>query len=326
MNRLNGPGGARMRGSIVGQVNALLNEVSAIGESKHQAKEDIREQLSTSNVSATWHAVGKEMGIHSYNTRNHYFAVWREVLEYAKENFGVKDALLITNEQINAYMQDKINSGIKYSTFQYIAAAIEKLEVAINKFIKDHNQTEKYAIVQYDLSAIRQQAQRALERTHSDRTYENPKALVNAIQNPIHKLIAQAQLEGGFRIREINHLRLSQFSDEHKSILVQGKGGYKREIPLSESTYNALRNIVKSQPNQKLTIDDNQYRRSLKESAKTTNQSYTGSHGLRWNFAQNRMMYYLKQGYSYEASKQKTSYDMGHHRRYITDLYLALKK
>lgn len=305
-----------MHGTIKHQVYGVFMTITAFGESKHQAKEQIREKFANNSISNTWHNLGKELKIYSYRTAEQYRTVAIDLMTFVKENFKVKDIEKLTNEHVNAYLESKLQENIKYSTFQNYAAAIEKLELALNTFSKQYNKGNVY---NFDISNIRDQAQKILSRSDPHRAYENPQALINAIKNDIHKTIAQAQLEGGLRIKEINHLSLSQFNDN--SIKVKGKGGYVREIKLSETVYNNLKKIV-SDAGGKLIFDPSSYRNSLKAAAKETKQAYTGSHGLRWSYAQNRMIELQKQGRTFNEARLIVSNELGHHRIDITSHYL----
>ena len=64
------------------------------------------------------------------------------------------------------------------------------------------------------------------------------------------------------------------------------------------------------------------YREALKSAANATGQDYTGSHGLRHNFAQNHYAKILGEGRSQNAALKETSRALGHHRSEITKVYL----
>jgi len=120
-----------MRGSIVGQVQALyrLSGISQIGCSKHRAKE-----LARSSGAKTWHEIGKRLGIYSYSTADAYRDVWKQVLSFAKREFGVKDIEKLNAEIVHSFLHSKIEQSVSKRTFQQYAAAVEKLEVALNKY------------------------------------------------------------------------------------------------------------------------------------------------------------------------------------------------
>ena len=305
-----------MRGNVNYQVHKVFAEIIHFGESKHEAKEAAR-----ADGNSTWHEVGKELGIYSYATADQYRDIAKEALSYAKENYGVKDIEKLSSEHIKSYLESKIADGIKYSTFQKYAAALEKLEVALNSYAQSHNTGREY---HFDLSSVREQAREVLERTQETRAYENPKALIENIQNNDYKIIAQAQHEGGFRISELNHLSEKNFKDNNTFQVISGKGGKDREVPLSKETYQALKSLLdKADPiDGKYKFDMNDYRNALKEATERSGQEYTGSHGLRWNFAQEKFAELQREGKTYEQALQEVSRLLGHERADITEHYL----
>ena len=305
-----------MRGSIVYQVHQVFQEIIRFGESKHEAKEQAR-----SEGAKTWHEIGKNIAIYSYKTADQYRDIAKEAFRYAKEQFGVKDIEKLQSEHIQFYLESKIADGIKYSTFQKYAAALEKLEVALNSYAQSHNTGREY---HFDLSSVREQAREVLERTQETRAYENPKALIENIQNNDYKIIAQAQYEGGFRISELNHLSEKNFKEGNVFQVISGKGGKDREVPLSKETYQALKSLLdKADPaDGKYKFDMNDYRNTLKEAADRSGQEYTGSHGLRWNFAQEKFAELQREGKTYEQALQEVSNLLGHERPDITEHYL----
>jgi integrase len=298
-----------MRGSVVNQVQTVFKSIISFGESKHQAKEISRE-----NGAKTWHDIGKSINVYSYNTADSYRQIAIEAFSYIKENFNVKDITKIESQHINSYLESKIESGVKYSTFQKYAAAMEKLEVALERYTN-----QKY---NFDLTEPRELAQKVLERTDAHRAYSDPQKLVNAVSNKTYRILAEAQLNGGFRVHELNYLKLSQFSDNSHSVVVQGKGGKIREIELNEKIYSELKAIVEKSDNQKLVFNANSYRNELKAAAQATGQDYNGTHGLRWNYAQSLFKELQESGKTYEQSLFIVSHALGHNRSDITEHYL----
>ena len=297
-----------MRGSVAYQVHEVFKSVLAFGTSKHEAKIAARNE----NNARTWHELGKNLLVYSYNTADSYRDISKEAFAFAKENFGVKDITKLEAQHINAFLESKIEANVKYSTFQKYCAALEKLEVALSRYTgKEYN---------FDLSETRELAQQILQKTDAHRAYENPKKVVNAIENNVYKTIAAAQLESGARVSELNHLKIEQFKEN--TIQVQGKGGKIRELELSKQTYNKLKSLVLSSENQKLTFNTDAYRNELKNACKATNQEYQGSHGLRWNYAQNLFKQLQQQGKTYEQSLSIVSEKLGHNRPDITLHYL----
>jgi len=303
-----------MKGSPLHQVRAVFATIDAIGTSKHTAKEQ-----AIANGAVTKHDIAQRTGIHSYNTKEQYINTATELLKYARDEFGIKDAARLTNEAVNSFLQTKIASGVARSTFDKYASAVEKFVTALNKFQEQHNLPQ----ISIDISQTREQAKEMLERSIQSRAYENPQALINSIKNDVFRVIAEAQLQGGFRISELNHMSLANFLGDRTFKVISGKGGLDREIQLPQNVYNKLLELAK-QPNTangKYGFDMNAYRNELKAAAQASNQSYSGSHGLRWNFAQSKYMEY-SQKYGEVRALQLVSNLLGHARSDITKHYL----
>jgi len=302
-----------MKGSPLHQVRAVFATIDNIGTSKHAAKELAREQGYT-----TKHDIAKQIGVYSYNTKEQYINTATELLKYARDEFQIRDAARLTNEAVNSFLQTKIAQGVARSTFDKYAAAIEKFVVGLNKFQQEHN----LPTVNIDISESRKIAQEMLERSIQSRAYENPQALINNIKDNAFKIIAQAQLQGGFRISELNHMSLANFLGNSVFLVISGKGGLDRQVELPQDVYKSLLELAK-QPNlgNKFAFDMNAYRNELKAAAQASNQSYSGSHGLRWNFAQSKYIEYSNR-YGEVRALQMVSNLLGHSRSDITKHYL----
>lgn len=311
-----------MRGSVVYQVQQVFQAVNEIGASKHAAKEEARAE-----GAATWHQVGKELGVYSYSTADAYRDVWRACLGFAKENLGIKDIEKLSGEAVRAFLDSKIDQGVARATFGQYAAACEKLEVALNRFSEQHSTGREYQFSS-DIQAARDAAV-SLERFEGSRAYADPDRLVQAVAGERYNLAAALQREGGARISEINHVNHGQLQglrgDRHTGELkgwvhVEGKGGKEREIGVSPATYARLEKAVAA--GTRFEFDKDAYRVELKQAAARTGQEYEGSHGLRWSWAQERHAELQERGMTYEQSLTQVSQEMGHERGDITEHYL----
>jgi len=307
-------GGYKMKGSPLHQVRAVFATIDKIGTSKHLDKELAREQGYT-----TKHDIAKQIGVYSYNTKEQYINTATELLKYARDEFGIKDAARLTNEAVNSFLQTKIAQGVARATFDKYSSAIEKFVVGLNKFQEQHN----LPTVSIDISESRQIAQEMLEKTIQSRAYSDPQSLIANIKDNTFKIIAEAQLAGGFRLSELNHMSLQNFLDNSVFLVISGKGGLDRQVELPQDIYKSLLELAK-QPNTsngKFAFDMNEYRNELKAAAQASNQSYSGSHGLRWNFAQSKYLE-LSAKYGEVRALQLVSNLLGHSRSDITKHYL----
>jgi site-specific recombinase XerC len=313
-----------MRGSIKWQVNEVFKVISKIGHSKHLDKE-----IARNSGAKTWHDVGKNIGIYSYRTLDVYRDVAKQLMSYVKLEFGIKDIERLTGEHVKSFLEYKMEQGVTFSTFQQYAAACEKLEVALNRY-SEVNDRGNYYSFESDLKQVREVAKDVLEKTNPVRAYENPKDLIKNLTENEHFLIAKLQYEAGARLHEASLIKRDQLKGLDKDsftgreigkIGVQGKGGYVRDINVSADTYRHLENHIKE--NGVFKVDKDAYRADLKFAAEKSQQDYTGSHGLRWNFAQERFNELQEKGnLTYEQALKQVSEEMGHHRADITEHYL----
>ncbi|EDP73729.1 phage integrase N-terminal domain-containing protein [Hydrogenivirga sp. 128-5-R1-1] len=313
-----------MRGSIRWQVNKVFEVISKIGQSKHYEKELVREL-----GAKTWHEIGKGLGIYSYKTLDSYRDVVKQLMSYVKSEFGIKDIEKLTGKHVKSFLEYKIEQGISYRTFQQYTAAAEKLEVALNRYSEINSRGNSYSFESH-IREVREIAKETLERTNPARAYENPTDLIKNLTENEHSLMAKMQYEGGARLHEVSLIKQDQLKGididpftgkEIGKIEVQGKGGYVRDIKVSADTYRQLENHIKE--NGVFKVDKDTYRADLKLAAEKSGQDYTGSHGLRWNFAQERFNELQENGnLTYEQALKQVSEEMGHHRADITEHYL----
>lgn len=316
-----------MRGSTNYQIQQIFrqSDICAIGQSKHLAKEVAREA-----GARTWAEMGRNLKIHSYGTADAYRAVWRHVLDHAKAEFQMKDVERLNGDHVRSYLQSKIEQGVAKATFQQYAAACGKLEQALQSYSDRHDRNNSYDFrpgIQDARIEARQEGLRAFE---GSRAYADPAALVSAVTNRDHQIAAAIQHEGGPRIDGVGLIRAEQLQgyridpisgQEKGHIEIQGKGGKITEHAVSRQTYQRLESAIKAGDG-RFRIDKDAYRDALKHAAQATGQEYTGSHGLRWSFAQERCAEIQERGGSYEQALAQVSQELGHERADITEHYL----
>ena len=316
-----------MHGSMIYQVSYLFqHSINSIGTSKHAAKIEARQELQSQSRSETWHEIGKELGVHSYRTADAYRAVWRHIANYAKQNFGVKNIELITGEHVAAYLRSKVIDKVAYATFQQYAAAAEKLETALNIYTQAKNVVNPHNF-SAAIAEVREVAQKTLARAAGHREYADPKAIIDHLRGNL-KVAGRLQLENGLRIFETNMIHKNQLLDGNRLKITKlaAKGGKVRIVHLSSSLFRELSNAIKnSKNNNRFEYDKSKYRANLKAAAIATNQSHAGksSHGLRWNYSQNRMIELQKQGLTRTQALSQVSHEDGHNRADITEHYLG---
>ena len=310
-----------MRGTIDWQIREVFKTVDKIGTSKHDAKIEARD-----NGATTWHDVGKELGVHSFSTADSYRDVWRHACEFAKEEYGVKNIEKITGQEIAGYLESKVRDGVSHATLAQYSAALEKFEVALNRYASEHGTSREYSFHE-SIQEVKDSAN--LERFEGSRAYADPDRLVAEVQGDIYSIAAAIQREGGARIAEANHITQGQLhgirpdasTGEQKGwIEVEGKGGKVRETGVSPETYNRVAREISE--TRRFDFDKRGYARELESAAERSGQGHQGTHGLRWSWAQERHAELQEHGRTYEQALGLVSVELGHDRADITEHYL----
>ncbi len=317
-----------IRGSINYQVNQIFlkSEIFTPGLSKHTAKVKARTE-----GAKTWADIGKHINIYSYSTAQSYKDIWHQFGHFAKTELGVRDIENIKGEHVRTYLESRIADGVKYATFQKEAAALSKFERAINGFAEKTESGQHYDF-RSSMKDVRQEAAQTLERFQETRSYVDPGQLIKNIDNKSYQIAACIQHESGARLYESSLIHSNQLESIGKDIAgcevgrvrldpADTKGGKGRTIFLSLETYHRLEMHIAEHGEFRIS-NANGYREALKAAAEQSNPKYTGSHGLRWNYAQERFSELQKAGYTHEQCLSQTSWNMGHERADITLHYL----
>lgn len=305
-----------MRGSVYYQTSMLAKIIFEAGAKKEE------------KIDATHSNYQK---VSSYKTMETYRNIWNNFLNYLKEHWNIKDCEKISSEHIEAYMEYKIDYYPSAQYIQKISAALGKLEIALKMFTKSTYGTEKnynFSIRQDILNESRDL--KLVVNNYHNRAYKHPEALIDNMLDATHKLAANIQYEGGARIEGvalIKHaqlcgMELDSITNMQKGVIfTKEKGGKEGNIFVSVQTYNALVEYLSD--NVPFKINRQKYYDDIKQACLKSKENSEGSHGLRWNFAKNRMMEYAQAGYSYENSLLGVSSEMKHNRASITEHYLG---
>lgn len=270
--------------------------------------------------------------ISSYGTATTFRAVWDNFFHYLREHWNVKDAEKITGEMIAAYMDYKCEYHVSKQYLEKISSALGKLEIALKHYTKNKYGEAKYydfSIRQFILNEARNLD--LVADNYHNRAYENPELLIESLSEPLHRLAARIQYEGGARLEGVSLIKLEQLqgikydaiTGSNKAIISTiEKGGKKGDVLVTLETYKLLEEHI--QKYKRFKIDRQKYSVDIRETCQNIlNISAEGSHAFRWNFAKRRMMEYARAGYTYEQSLQAVSWEMKHNRAEISQWYLG---
>ena len=269
--------------------------------------------------------------VSSYKTMESYRNIWNNFFNYLKEHWNLKNCELIEAHHVEAYIQYKLEYYPSAQYIQKISASIGKLEIALKYFANatyNENRNYDFSIRQDILDESRDL--NLVANNYHNRTYKNPKNIIANLSDSKHQLAATIQLEGGARIEGVALIKKEQLygvaidkiTNTKKGIIyTKEKGGKEGNVLVSMQAYNDLKNYI-SEFGQ-LKINRQKYYNDIKQACLKSKENLEGSHGLRWNFAKNRMMEYAQAEYSYENSLLGVSSEMKHNRASITEHYLG---
>ena len=277
-------------GSIVFQVSNIIKKHNGISISK-------KEQRSQSGLKAENNHNVSNL-IHSYksltDTRNNLLNLGK----FAKEQHQIKDMSKI---DIN-FIKDWINS--KQLVYRSASNYLSELNKVAEHFsfskdeIKDFRKELRNNLKDNRTGTLAQQT----------RAYKNLDKII--LKNEKAQIAFTLQKDYGLRVKEATHINLNRQLNNN-ILIVLGKGGKLIEKKIDPSL--ALK-IKKNAKNGIYSINSKTYSRHLKKAIENLGQKYNGTHGIRHSFAQTQ----LEAG----KTKQEVSYELGHNREEITDVYL----
>jgi integrase len=270
--------------------------------------------------------------ISSYKTMETYRDVWNDLGRFAKEKLGVKDFEEIKGVHVAAFMKSKIEEGASRQHMEKISSAMGALERALERFSEEKHGTPKEYNFSERLEVLHEaKAGGALKDGYHDRAYLDPGRVIAHIKEENHELAARVQLEGGARLggvsliepEQLRGLRPDPFTGREVGVFyTQEKGGKGGEVQVGPETYERLREHIETHGS--FSIDEREYQRDVHDAAISAGEDPEGTHGFRWNFAQERLEELVEKGrLDYEQARQEVSWEMKHERASITDHYLG---
>ena len=272
-------------GSINYQVAKIIKAHNGIGQSK----------LKSRNESGLKAENGHKVSnlFHSYKSLDNARADLKNLGNYAKKEFGIKDMSKIDSKIVKNWIRDK---NITYNTASNYISELNKVHNHMN-------------FTMADMKDLRAELSKELEtlKDLNSRAYKG----LERIQLPSRSQPAfELQRDYGLRVSASTHINLNKQLNGN-TLSYQEKGGKWSQKELNPTLVSKIKeNAV----NGKYELNKKTYSRDLQKAIEKTGQKYNGTHGIRHTFAQKE----LASG----KSKQEVSEAMGHVREEITNTYL----
>lgn len=300
-----------MRGSTKWQVNTVLKQIVGLGTSK------FRNRKNCDTYGQNNRKVSDK--IHSYR---YYQEIKRTAIDlalFAKEYYQIKDIENIGSEVLIQWIYHKVFDEISYNSLSTYISHLEKFMLGLQIFHHHkHEKVNRNLFQRVHLIFCRDFAQTECKRfAKINRAYVDFESILSKVNS---RSRSKMILQHNYGLRSIEAIFLKNSNFKANCILViQGKGGYWIEKRLDSHFFNQIKNEVERET---YNISYDIYVKDLKKAVEDSNQKWKGTHGLRYNYAQNQMYCYQKKGYSREKSKLLTAESMGHKRGNITEIYL----
>lgn len=283
-----------------------MSNANGIGISK-------TERRNQSNITAeNGHKVTDKA--HSIKEMQNLRTVTRQYINFVKENYSGKVANNINAETARAFIEQKAEN-VSGNTLNTYISTMYKLSDNLNKDSIGNLNRE-------DIQAIKQEIKDnySLKAEHINRAYENIENIRAEMQHTPFSISAELQLEAGLRAADALDSSKWQINHEDKTITVEGsKGGLTyTTTPLRDDILQKAQEAKESG----YRANYEEYRSALKEAVENSKESWNGTHGLRYTFAQNRVEELKQNGYTDVEARARTSLELGHSRLEITNHYL----
>lgn len=288
------------RASANSIINRVLSNANGIGISKTETR------ANSGLVGQNGHRITDKA--HSIKEMQNLRSVTKQYINFVKENYSGKVANNINADSAKAFIQHKAQE-VATSTLNTYISTLAKVS---DNLVKDNIGS----LQRTDITNLRNEHD--TYKVHIDRAYENPQAIVENMRDTPYSLSTELQLEAG--LRAADSLDSSKWSiNQDNSLTIHGsKGGLDyTTAPLNNDLIDRVREAQEND----YKANYSEYREAFKEAVTATNQDYTGTHGLRYNFAQDRIEELKNEGKTEEEARSQTSLEMGHSRIEITEHY-----
>lgn len=266
----------RNRSSLKNQVVQALRTIDKIGTSKRQARKD-----------------GDKTGIHGTTYKDDVQGSSIRFVQYAKENYGIKNIFQLRPEHHKGYMAHLASKGLSKGYMVNVESHLQKFQTGMAKMSEKLGKQPVTFFEGRTVSPGEKEAPR-------DRSYTKPE--IAAMMKHMSKGVATASRMGlnlGLRNREVCNLRVEhvqQRDDGRLEIRIEKgtgvtKGGRFRNVPVPKRYENELRGLIAGkQPGDRIIpITEKTMRNGVSIACKKAGIPSQGTHGFRHTYARERV-------------------------------------
>ena len=284
-------------------ISQIMKQANGIGISKSNVRRSSKLKGQNGHAKSTY--------AHSIKNIQNLRAVTTQYIEFLKARHGQK-------------IMQNINAGSAREWLLLKADEISggTLNTYISALAKSFDNCSKLGlnVSGKDITDIRKELKKKginLRKRHYNRAYKDPYKIINNMQlSSLYFISAKLQLEAGLRLDDAINSNKWQINDDNSITILGSKNGLCYSTKkLSDKTIRQL----------KLAKESGYYapKNAYVKDLKAAGADKRGTHGLRYNFAQERYEELRKEGMGHIEALAQVSIDMGHSRVEITRHYLV---
>jgi len=306
----------------------------------------------TNNLGNQLQKIIKTLNEKKFSTRYRYIAAMERFIRFVAEEFRLKKIKNIKDKHLKAYVEHhkKMGNSDKYIKNELCAIRFfHNINPNAKKPLQDSQKFNKSV----DLGSTTNI--KDVDRSWSEKEFHDFLQKSNDLNRPEIANILKGMRLLGLRIDEAvtlqHHHIIAALETGKIHIQKITKGGVPRDIILSEKAKKHLKTIINDvKPGEyvytpkkyikghnihdfKKSIQNfiNHHRKNIQlperelsaHNVNTNMKAPLTAHGLRHSYAKEKYYHYRKKGYSVNQAKIAVSRELGHHRKEITEVYLA---
>jgi hypothetical protein len=222
--------------------------------------------------------------LHNSKTKVRYERAMMTFSDYLEENGIKRDRQLnrLSTEElqkvIDNYFIELADDGYSKGTIKIHIAAMEKSLAVLRPDIKPYLTNDKNRVNWWS----------AGKESKKGESYVDPEAIRERLDET-HRMIAEAQSLGGFRVREIAKATIDK--ENYEITIHKAKGGRDRTLHFEHrrEDFERLADLIEKLQERHYEEHLKDYYKDLKEACHETGQEYNASHAFRYEYAQNRI-------------------------------------
>ena len=289
-------------------INRVMSNANGINTSK------IKARANSDVYGENGHKVSTKT--HSIKETQNLRTVTTQYIGFVKENYPGRVAANIHTESAMSFLSFKAET-VGSGTLNTYTSLMNKVSDNLNK---DKIGSLSREIIKDIKTELKKQY--SFKKNHINRAYKDVEAIQAEMKHTTMNISSDLQIKAGLRVDDaINSSKWTINSDN--SLTIKGsKGGIEYT---TRSLSNEFIQKVANAKEMNYKANYTEYRETIKEAIEATGQDYNGSHGLRYNFAQERQDELMKSGRTRLEADAQTSLELGHSRISITAHYTTFK-